>query len=62
MFIIVLCDVRHEELDIGLFTAFKEINILFFFIWALSMGMIAFIYLIYWNLSGGTDIIFYLRD
>ena len=30
MFIIVFCDVRHEELDIGLFTAFKEIDILFF--------------------------------
>lgn len=30
MFVIVLCDVRHEERDIGLFTAFKEIDILFF--------------------------------
>lgn len=30
MFDIVFCDVRHEERDIGLFTAFKEIDILFF--------------------------------
>ena len=30
MFDIVFCDVRQEERDIGLFTAFKEIDILFF--------------------------------
>lgn len=38
MFIIVLCDVRHEELDIGLFTAFKEIDILFFLYLGLVNG------------------------
>lgn len=38
MFVIVLCDVRHEERDIGLFTIFKEIDILFFLYLGLVNG------------------------
>lgn len=38
MFVIVFCDVRHKERDIGLFTAFKEIDILFFLYLGLVNG------------------------
>ena len=54
---ITFLDDRREECVIVLITVFKEINIIFFFIWASIRGMLTFMHLTYWILTRGMDII-----